>query len=98
MKTLLLLLAQGIQVNVNELGIPDNPLGKPNITSGLKLAFAMAGGIAVIIVTIGGFKYILSQGNPQETTKAKATILYALIGLGVCLVAFSIVQFVIERI
>lgn len=98
MKTLLLLLAQGVQVNRGELGVPDNPLGRSNITSGLSLIFGLAGGIALIIVTIAGFKYVMSQGNPQETAKAKSTILYALIGLAVCAAAFSIVQFVIVRV
>jgi hypothetical protein len=98
MKAILLLLAQGVQVNRNELGVPQGSLGSGNIANGLKLAFGLAGGIALVIVTIGGFKYVLSQGNPQETAKAKNTILYALIGLVVCLAAFSIVQFVIINI
>ena len=39
---------------------------------------------------------MMSQGDPGKTKKAKDTILYGLIGLIVCLLAFAIVQFVIN--
>jgi hypothetical protein len=73
-------------------------LGSSNIEAALKIMFGLAGGIALVIVTIGGFRYAVSQGNPQETAKAKNTVLYALIGLVVTVSAFAIVQFVIPRI
>lgn len=62
----------------------------------LHLVFGFAGAIALIIITIAGFKYVISQGNPQETAKAKDTIIYALIGLVICLIGYGIVSFVIK--
>jgi hypothetical protein len=93
----LTLLLSDINVGENEINIPKGGLDESNITMALRLAFGLAGGIALIIITIAGFKYVLSQGNPQETAKAKNTIIYALIGLIVCLFAFSIVSFVITN-
>jgi hypothetical protein len=94
---LLTLLAQ-VTINPNDIGVPQTPVGDSNIANALRLVFGIAGATALIIVTIAGFKYVLSQGNPQETAKAKNTILYALIGLVVCITAFSIVPFIIKEI
>ena len=62
------------------------------------LVFGIMGAVALLVITIAGFKYVLSQGNPQETAKAKNTILYALIGLVVAILAFNIVKFVVGRV
>ena len=97
MNSLLMLLAQ-IDVKSSELGVPTGDLDSGNIKSALKLVFGVAGGVALLIVTVAGFKYVLSQGNPQETVKAKNTIVYALIGLVVCIMAFSIVGFIMGNI
>lgn len=86
-----------IQVSPDDVALPNNPLGQSNLQSALQLVFGLAGAIAFIIVVLGGLKYALSQGNPQETAKAKDTILYAVIGLVICVMAFSIVRFVITE-
>ena len=91
------ILAQ-IDVKRNEVGIPDNPLGQANLQSALQLVFGLAGAMAFIIIVLGGLKYVLSQGQPQETAKAKDTVLYAVIGLVVCIFAFSLVTFVIREV
>lgn len=62
-----------------------------NIYNGV---LAIAGIVAVIFVIVGGIKYSLSSGNPQEASKAKDTILYAIIGLVVVMSAFVIVRVV----
>ncbi len=54
--------------------------------------------IAVIVVIFGGAKLAMSAGNPVAVTKAKQTIVFALIGLAVVLLAYAIVNFVIEKL
>lgn len=54
--------------------------------------------VAVIFVVVGGINYMTSQGDPGKTKKAKDTILYATIGLIICVLAFAIVNFVIKKI
>lgn len=56
----------------------------------------LAGLIAVIYVIIGGFSYMTSAGDPGKAKKARDTILYAVLGLIVCALAFAIVNFVIN--
>lgn len=53
---------------------------------------------AVIMIIIGGFKYIISGGDSGSITAAKNTILYALIGLVIVALAQVIVRFVITTV
>ena len=54
------------------------------------------GAVSVIMIIIGGIKYVLSNGDASQVTSAKNTILYAVIGLVVALLAYAIVNFVID--
>lgn len=84
-------------VSRDDLRIPQPELTQATFTSILQTVFAVAGGVALVAITVAGLKYVLSQGNPQETAKAKNAILYALLGMGVSIFAYSIVTFVIAR-
>lgn len=54
------------------------------------------GAIAVIMIVIGGMRYVLSGGDSNQITAAKNTILYAIIGIVVAILAFAAVNFVID--
>ena len=64
----------------------------------LSSVFIVVGILAVIVIIIGGVNYTLSQGDPGKVKKAKDTILYGIIGLIVSLLAFAIVQFVLDAL
>lgn len=53
------------------------------------------GAIAVIMIVIGGLRYVLSGGDSSQITAAKNTILYAIIGIIVAILAYAVVNFVI---
>lgn len=53
---------------------------------------------SVIMVIIGGLKYVLSQGDANSTNSAKNTVLYAAIGLAIAAMAQVIIAFIINRI
>jgi hypothetical protein len=55
------------------------------------------GAVAVIMIVLGGIKYTISNGDTSQVTSAKNTILYAVIGLIVAILAYAIVNFVIDR-
>lgn len=61
-------------------------------------AFTLIGLICVVMIIVGGIRYMTSQGDSGTIAKAKNTILYAIIGLVVTLFAFVIVNFVIEGV
>ena len=58
----------------------------------------VVGVVAVIMIIIGGLKYITSGGDSGNVTGAKNTILYAVIGLVVVALSQVIVRFVLEQI
>ncbi len=57
----------------------------------------VVGVIAVIMIIVGGLKYITSSGDSGNVTSAKNTILYAIIGLVVVALAQIIVRFVLNK-
>lgn len=57
----------------------------------------IAGVAAVIMIVVGGFKYITSGGDSSSVSSAKNTIIYALVGLVVVALAQVIVRFVISN-
>lgn len=56
------------------------------------------GAIAVVMIIIGGIRYATSNGDSSQTKAAKDTIMYAVIGLVVAVVAYAIVRFVLEAL
>jgi glucose uptake protein GlcU len=58
----------------------------------------IVGIIAVIMLIIGGIKYVVSGGDAKKVTDAKNTVLYAIIGLVIAFLAFAIVNFVISAL
>ena len=57
----------------------------------------LVGAISVLMVIIGGLRYVLSGGDSAGIKSAKDTILYALIGVVVALLAFALVSYVAGR-
>jgi hypothetical protein len=54
--------------------------------------------VALVYVLWGGFTFITSQAEPDKLAQARHTIINALIGLGIALLATSIVVFVGNRL
>lgn len=57
----------------------------------------VVGVVSVIMIIVGGLKYITSGGDSGNITGAKNTILYAIIGLVVVVLAQVVVRFVLSR-
>jgi|GEM_PF-1232823 len=67
------------------------------LKSVLNILSFVVGIIAVIMLIIGGIRFITSQGDSGSTASARNTIIYALVGLIVVVMAQFLVQFVIGR-
>jgi hypothetical protein len=87
-----------IEVDRNDTSLPLINVEEATFTNLLQVVLSIAGAIAFLVIVLGGLYYVISQGNPQATEKAKDTILYALIGLVVCVSAFAIIEFVIKGV
>lgn len=67
------------------------------ITSVINIFSLVVGVVAVIMIIIGGLKYITSSGDSNNVTSAKNTILYAIIGLVIVAMAQFVVRFVLGK-
>lgn len=63
----------------------------------INIMSAIGGVVAIIMIIIGGIRYVTSSGDSNSTAAAKNTIIYALVGLVVIAFAQVIVQFILER-
>ena len=80
-----------------ELGLPKVPISANTLQNFISTLFVIAGGLSVLFIVIGAFKYVVSGGDPKRVNTAKETILYAVIGLIVSIAALAIVEFVVKQ-
>jgi cytochrome bd-type quinol oxidase subunit 2 len=97
-------LCAGANLNVNtncNTGVTEqDATGKINrlIATIINLFSLIVGVVSVIMIIIGGFRYITSGGDSNNVTSAKNTILYAIIGLIIVALAQTIVRFVLRQV
>ncbi len=58
----------------------------------------VAGIAAVVMVMVGGYKYVTSTGDSSKVQEAKKTVMWSLIGLVVIVLARSIILFVLSKV
>lgn len=57
-------------------------------------AFAFVLTIAVLFLIFAGFQFITAGGDPEKLTKARSSLFYGAIGVGVAVMARGLVSFV----
>lgn len=80
----------------NSLGIPTVTVGNAATEIIGTLSFISAV-LSAIFIIVAGIRYITSSGNSQRTESAKQTLTYAVIGLIISVLAFSIVNFIAAK-
>ena len=103
MKNIINVLAEGVDPGINRTDTKLNTYGgdtnlEGNIINIINGVIGVLGLVCVVVMIIGGVNYMTSSGDAGKVKKAKDTILYGLIGLVVCVLAFAIVNFVIKNI
>lgn len=58
----------------------------------------IVGILSVVMIIYGGIQYTTSAGDAAKVNKAKNTILYAVVGLIIAVLAYAIVNFVVGRL
>ncbi len=61
----------------------------------VNLLLFLIGATSVIMIIVGGIRFILSRGDPQAAATARNTVMYAVIGLIVAVLAYAIVNYVL---
>lgn len=67
-------------------------------TSIVNTALFIIGAVAVLMLIYGGIRYTISGGDEKSITTAKNTILYAVVGIVVAVLAYAIINFVLTSL
>ena len=76
-------------------GVDNNNLDK-SATNILNVLLWFGGGVAVMFIVVGAIQLVTSGGEPEKTKRGRQTLVFALIGLVVMIMAAIIVQTVYE--
>lgn len=60
----------------------------------ISVILALAGIILFVMLVVGGFRYLVSGGDPKAVEAAKATLTHAILGLVILVLAFLILVFI----
>ncbi len=80
-------------------GMPSDLVGVNGVFTKITNTVLYAVGIiSVIMLIYGGLRYVVSGGDSKKVTDAKNTIMYAIVGLIISILAYAIVNFVINAV
>jgi hypothetical protein len=68
------------------------------LTRIVNILLFIIGTISVIMIIVGGLRYVLSGGDAGSIKAGKDTVIYAIIGLVVAIMAYAIVNFVLSSL
>lgn len=104
MQTIKLLADTSVTVNNGKTSnsyttnLPNVSASHSDLTTILNIVIATIAVVSVLFVVVGGLRYVLSDGDPQQATRARETIIYAVVGLLIAITAEGIVAFVLNNI
>lgn len=78
--------------------VPGGNTLEQNVIGILNAVIGVLSFVCVTVIIVGGITYMTSSGDASKVKKGKDTILYGVIGLIICVLAFAIVNFVISGI
>jgi len=88
-----------IKDGINKAGGNENRIDVGTaIKSIINMMLFALGAISVIMIVIGGIRYTTSNGDSNGIQGAKNTILYAIVGLVVAILAYAMVNFVVDNL
>ena len=90
-------LRNGVNETTNGTDLKSDDL-EGSVATVINIILYAIGIVAVIMIIFGGFQYITSSGDAAKVTKAKNTILYGIVGLVIAVLAYAIVNFVLNGI
>ncbi len=80
----------------------DNAANGPSlpatVTNAINILLFIIGVAAVIVIVIQGFRFVNSDGDSSQVSKAKNGIIFAIIGLVVAFMAYALVNFILDQL
>ena len=89
-----------ITIKASDLNLQgaSNTIQATDIETLLSQIYLVAGIVAVVAIIIGAVRYTTSGGDASNVKAAKDTILYAVVGLVVIILAAAITDFVVQNV
>lgn len=78
--------------------LPQTTADKAHLLEIKNIVLNIIGAMALLLIVIAGFRYVVSAGDPQKAAKARNGVVYSLVGLVIAIAANAIVTFVINRV
>lgn len=95
-------LCSGSSIDLGKENCDDNGAAATSVSRIIRqvinIISVIVGVAAVIMIIVGGLRYITSSGDSSSVSSAKNTILYAIVGLVVVALAQIIVKFVVDKL
>lgn len=86
-------------INATSIGVNSGTSDLPAAMAAIVvILMSVIGGLSIVFIIVGGVQMAVSSGNPTLVSKARHTILYALIGLVIAIAALAIVNFVTSSV
>lgn len=93
-------MAAGPDIGLNyatELGLTTTDV-RTTVSRIIRAFMGLLGIVAVVIILLGGFKWMTAGGNEDKVAEAKKLIISGVIGLVIIMSAYAIAQFVVGAI
>ncbi|OGF30519.1 hypothetical protein A2533_00285 [Candidatus Falkowbacteria bacterium RIFOXYD2_FULL_35_9] len=87
----------GVETVGTELNLGNKDI-RQTIGEIINVGLGFLGVVAIIIVLIGGFKYMTAGGAEEKTKEARKWIISGVIGLAIILSAYAITTFVVNQL
>lgn len=98
MKYMLELFGGLIPVDANSVGIPEIKGDGATFNIIVGLVYMLIGALALLYIVRGALLFLQANGDPGMIKEARNTVLYAVIGLGLTTIVFTILNFVAGRL
>jgi hypothetical protein len=74
------------------------PNAHPDASKIINLVLEVMGALALFMIVVAGFRYIISGNNPDAVATSKRMIIYSIVGLIVISLAAAIVNLVVGNL
>ena len=71
---------------------------RTTVSNVIKAFMGLLGIVAVVIILLGGFKWMTAAGSEEKVSEAKKLIMNGVIGLVVIMMAYAIANFVVTAV
>lgn len=82
------------QATIDDVSIPRTTFNRATIQRGVSFMLQLAAALSLVYVIIGAIRFTTSGGDPQTVASGRRTIILAMVGLVISVIALTITSFI----